>query len=129
MSIFSRFSKPSKAGRHDENGCERLDPTPVALPVAFKRPPTIQEQIAQMIRSERLRQAAEAAGYETFEESEDFDVDDDFDPKSPWEIHFDPSQQRADFARFKQEQPAHEQGEPAVAIQTAKDGSPEGESQ
>ena len=36
--------------------------------------------------------AAEESGMETFEESEDFDIDDDeYDPQSEWENEFDPS--------------------------------------
>lgn len=64
---------------------EYPDPTPLEVPVGFKRPPTIQEMIAKMVR---VSLEAREAGMETFEEAEDFDVDDDFDPSSPWEEHF-----------------------------------------
>lgn len=73
----------------NENGHEILDPTPMAIPIGFKRPETLAEQIKRMVRSERLAQEAEAQGYETWEEADDFDVDDDFDPSSPYEQHFD----------------------------------------
>lgn len=43
-----------------------------------------------MVVSEKLRMEALAAGQETFEEADDFDVDDDFDPTSPYEVNFDP---------------------------------------
>lgn len=66
------------------------DPTPVAPPVGYKKQPSMVEYIRDMVRSEKLRQEAEAAGYETFEESEDFDVGDDNDPTSPWENEYDP---------------------------------------
>lgn len=74
----------------DKNGFEIPDPTPMAVPLHFKRPPSLQEQIQQMVRGELSRRAA-SQGHETFDEAEDFDVGDDFDPKSPWEINFDQS--------------------------------------
>lgn len=74
--------------RFDERGREILDPTPVDFPLNFKRPMTIQEQIRTFIRQE-LSQTAAAQGEETFEEADDFDVDDDFDPTSPWELNYE----------------------------------------
>lgn len=74
--------------RFDENGHEVLDPTPVAIPVGFRRPPSLQEMIRQYVRRELSQQAA-AEGHETFEEADDFDVGDDYDPRSPWELDFD----------------------------------------
>lgn len=68
---------------------ENLDPTPIEVPLAFKRPMTLAEQVRQMVRSEELRRAALQAGMETFEEADDFDVGDDYDPRSPYEMHFD----------------------------------------
>lgn len=44
-----------------------------------------------MVRSERLAAEAAAAGYESFEEADDFEVGDDFDPSSPYETDFDPT--------------------------------------
>lgn len=82
--LFDRF------GRHDERGREVLDPTPMAVPTHLRRPPTLQEQIRMMVRSEELRRAVSDAGGETFEEADDFDVGDDFDPTSPYEEAFDP---------------------------------------
>lgn len=48
------------------------------------------ERIRGIIRGERLKQEMEAAGRETFEEADDFDVGDDYDPSSPYEEVFDP---------------------------------------
>lgn len=79
----------------DERGAEILDPTPVAPPIGYKRQPSMVEHIAAMVRSERLRQEAEAAGAETWEEADDFDVGDDYDPGSPYEGDFDPIDQDA----------------------------------
>lgn len=66
------------------------DPTPVAPPVGYVRQPSLAEQIRTMVRSERLRLEVEAAGAETFEEADDFEVGDDYDPDSPYEMAFDP---------------------------------------
>lgn len=74
----------------DEHGREMPDPTPIAPPVGYNRQPSLAEQIRAMVRSERLRQEAEAQGFETFEEADDFDVGDDLDPSSPYEEVFDP---------------------------------------
>lgn len=72
-------------------GAEIPDPVPIAPPVGYRRQPTMVEHIRNMVRSERLRQEAEAAGMESFEESEDFEIDgEDADPASPWENEFDP---------------------------------------
>lgn len=67
---------------------EHPDPTPVEVPVASGRfPNTLKELEAQA----RLRQfLAVQLMDETFEESDDFDVEDDHpDPKTPWEIAAD----------------------------------------
>lgn len=64
---------------------EVLDGTPMALPVGFRRPPSLIEQMRLMIRNE-MSQAAAQKGRETFEEANDFDVaDDPDDPTTPWE--------------------------------------------
>lgn len=69
---------------------ESNDPTPIAMPSHLRRPPSIQEQIAAAVRSEAFNRYVSQQGLETFEEAEDFDVGDDFDPDSPWELEFDP---------------------------------------
>jgi len=51
--------------------------------------PEVKEQIREMVRSEKLKQEVAAQGYETFEEADDFEVGDDFDPKSPYEENFE----------------------------------------
>lgn len=80
--------------RLDHNGHEVPDPTPLSLPSGFKRPETLAEQVARLVRSERFKQEMAQAGAETFDESEDFDIDDDFDPNSPYEAFFDPALNR-----------------------------------
>lgn len=72
--------------QYDEFGRELPDATKVEVPLNFRRPPTIQEQIRQFVRSEVSR-AAQEQGFESFEDADDFDVDDyDPDPLSPYEL-------------------------------------------
>lgn len=77
-----------------KSGRENPDPTPMAPPVGYNRQPTLAERVREMVRSEKLRLEAEAAGAETFEEADDFDVPDEWEPRSqfeiPWEYNFDP---------------------------------------
>lgn len=72
----------------DENGWEHGSPEPIEIPAGFKRPETLQEQIKRLIRA--ASDEAASQGLETFEEAEDFNVDDDFDPSTPYEVFFDP---------------------------------------
>lgn len=74
----------------DEFGREIPDPTPMAPPVGYSRAPTMVEIIRQQIQGERLKAEAAAMGKESWEEADDFDVGDDYDPSSPWEEQFDP---------------------------------------
>lgn len=57
---------------------EKVDPTPVAIPVGFHRPPTLAEQVARLVKSERWNYEMARQGHETFEEANDFDIDDEF---------------------------------------------------
>lgn len=69
-------------------GAEIPDPRPMAPPVGFKRQPPLHERIRAMVQHEfelaRARQEVESPA-----EADDFDVDDDVDPDSPYEHHFD----------------------------------------
>lgn len=76
--------KPLTAG-----GSEVPDPVPMEPPVGYVRRPSLADQIRDMVRSERLRQEALSAGAESFDEADDFEVGDDFDPESPYEMDFD----------------------------------------
>lgn len=71
----------------NERGHEILDSTPCAVPVQF-RPRSYIDQVREMIKRE-ISQAAQVQGAETFEEADDFNVGDDFDPRSPWELTAD----------------------------------------
>lgn len=87
---MATFEEQVPTPRLDEEGREILDPTPMAIPAGFKRPDSIADQVRRLVRSHELARAAEAAGLETFEESEDFDIDETFDPHTPYELQWDP---------------------------------------
>lgn len=72
----------------NEHGWEVPDQTPVAVPAYIKKYDQ-RDTIKELIR-QALSQEAQDAGYETFEEADDFDVGDDYDPSSPYEEQFDP---------------------------------------
>lgn len=74
----------------DAKGREVPDPKPLALPLGFKRPETLQEQVQRLIRTS-MSAYAQAHDQESFEDADDFDIEDDpLDPSTPYEMEFDP---------------------------------------
>lgn len=69
----------------DQEGREVVDPNPMEVPLGMKRPPTLEEQVKRLIRTSMSEYAA-MHGAETFEESEDFDIDEPDEPFSPHEV-------------------------------------------
>lgn len=115
----------------DAEGREILDTTPIAPPIGFHQQPSMFEYVREMVRSERLKAELEAQGLESFEEADDFDVDDDFDPTTPYENDFDPpakelAQAGKEVVASKAKQPSVADDKSASGIQPAKpDGSAE----
>lgn len=72
-------------------GQEIPDPRPMSPALGRKPETTIRDYVATLVRSERLAQEAEAAGFETFEEANDFEVGDDYFPDSQYENDLEPS--------------------------------------
>lgn len=81
--------KLTERGLHAD-GTQKLDPIPMAPPIGYKKQPSMVEIVRDMVRGERLKAEAEAAGHETFEESEDFNIPDEHFLESPWVNEFDP---------------------------------------
>lgn len=54
---------------------EEHDDTPVEIPAALKQPETMQEMLARLI-AERVAGQAQAQGFDTWEEDEDFEDED-----------------------------------------------------
>lgn len=57
---------------------EVLDPTPVEWPLGITAPESLEQKIARMVRTSVSLQA-QSRGMETFDEADDFDVDDEGD--------------------------------------------------
>lgn len=71
------------------DGREKPDPTPMSAALGKRRAKSIRDNVVEILRSEKWREAMEENGEETFEEADDFDVDDDFDPSTPYEEFFE----------------------------------------
>lgn len=71
---------------YNERNEEVLDTTPVEMPIGYERPESLASMIARMINSTELQRAAQKQGLETFEESDDFDMDDDGEMVSPYQL-------------------------------------------
>lgn len=83
--IICRECGIEQCGKH-----ELLDSTPIAIPLKFRghQGDNLRELVQSMVHE--VSNNMGKMGFETFEEAEDFQVDDDYDPKSPWEADFDP---------------------------------------
>lgn len=77
--FYEKFSPETGERIHDEAGREIPDPTPVAPAIGHKSGPTLREQMRAMIAE--LNAEAAAAGFETLDEADDFDIPDD--PEAP----------------------------------------------
>lgn len=74
--------------RLNNKGQEVLDDTPVTLPLRFQRGENIADRVRDLVEKE-LSRRAEHAGYESVDEANDFDVGDDYDPRSDHEVDED----------------------------------------
>lgn len=80
--------------RHNENGEEILNPTPMQPPVGYKPQPSLIETIREQVRQHHLLLADQEI--DTEEEADDFDIEDDApDPHSKWENDNIPSLREA----------------------------------
>lgn len=73
----------------DKNGSEIPDSRPAELPVGFVHPESIQDTIRRLITDPRIREELDGEQMESFDEADDFDIEDDV-PQSPHEENFDP---------------------------------------
>lgn len=87
--LVDQYGEPVLA-QIGEDGLEYGDPIPKAPPAGVGGAMSTNEMIKLMIERELSRRAHEE-GFESFEEAEDFEVDDDpLDPHTPYEAVFDP---------------------------------------
>lgn len=71
-----------------ENWKEYPDPSPIEIPAELKRPESMDQRIKRLVHSQIQAKAMEE-GFETFEEANDFEVDDSFDGDgimSPYDV-------------------------------------------
>lgn len=80
------------AARLDKMGREIVDPRPLEIPAGMKEPESLEAMVRRLVRDGVAVAAIAGSGeVETFEEAEDFDINDGtFDPSSPYEEVFDP---------------------------------------
>lgn len=81
----------ARKARIDDDGKEIVSPLPMEPPVGYVKRDTMTERLHAMIRDYHFQRELAEKGVETFEEADDFDVGDDYEPHSPWENDFDPS--------------------------------------
>nr|QJB19172.1 MAG: hypothetical protein [Microvirus sp.] len=75
------LSRP-RVGTHDEEGRLICDPNPLKFPVGFKKPPSREEQLHQILRNHKDMMTFNAR----YEDETDFDIDHD-DMLTPFERH------------------------------------------
>lgn len=75
----------------DEEGREVPDPVPLEPPIGYIEQESMFDIVRRAVHDEMVRKEVEAAGYGSFEEEDDFEVGDDFEPYSPHENDLDPS--------------------------------------
>lgn len=75
----------------NQAGQEIMDPRPAAPALGKKPEMHIRDYIRTLVHNERLQADLDAAGHETFEEANDFEVGDDYFPDSDYENDLEPS--------------------------------------
>lgn len=102
-----------------DDGREVNNPRPMTIPAGFNRPPTLQEQIQRCMKVELSKQAMQQ-GYESWEEANDFDIEEDFEndpidsqyvvhemiPEIPAQLSPDPDQNPGEVAPRPEASPA-----------------------
>lgn len=88
--VLAGLAVKKAVGKFDELGQELVDGRSMEPPVGYEPSKSIQEMIAEAVRGREIQRAMHEAGAETFEEADDFNVGDDFDPTSPHEAYFEP---------------------------------------
>lgn len=87
----------------DENGHEILDNTRPAIPLRFSRMPSALDNARRLV-NQAIAEASSLAqeyDFETFEESNDFDVGDDYDPTDQSIYEYTPEQERGFIAAIE----------------------------
>lgn len=76
---------------YNDAGQEICDPDPLSIPVKFRRPMSVAEEVAKLMRNPEFRRRLDDLGLESFDEADDFNIPDDpIDPLTPYEDGFEP---------------------------------------
>lgn len=79
------------------DGKEYGDPVPMQPPVGYQSPPDILTLIRSMVRNEEFLAKLKSEDMETFEESDDFEIDDDPFPMTDYEkVFYPPAEKNGD---------------------------------
>lgn len=94
MGVFKMVKRAMSKNRDNvpvlnDQGDEMVSSKPMSASLKVQRRESIEEMLARLIRSEDHRRALQSADIETFDEADDFDVNDDMDLSSPYEEDFD----------------------------------------
>lgn len=68
------------------NHNELPDNTPIELPIGYSHPESLEQVIARMIMASDFRRQQESEGNESFDEADDFDMEEDGEFKSEHEM-------------------------------------------
>jgi len=80
---------------------EPFDDTPVEWPLGVRAPESLEQKIARMVRTS-VSMHAQGQGFESFDEADDFEVDDDGDePESVHELDDDQERIARDHAMIR----------------------------
>lgn len=71
----------------NEKGEEIVDSTPMELPIGYEYPESLQSLMRRIVPA--ISQAADREGFDTFEEANDFEIEDEELPPAPWEYSKD----------------------------------------
>lgn len=80
--------EPKIMASYNEKHEEVLDSRPVDAMLSRKKPETLQQMVARLVRNNEMQRDLSQNGFETFDEANDFDCGDDYDPTSPYEEQF-----------------------------------------
>lgn len=110
-------------GLTSDGSMEIPDPEPMAPPVGYVKQQSITERIRQMVHDSRVQAALEAQGEETFDEANDFNVEDELFPESVYELPDDVIPMYPASPPSRPQDPSEASREPAEQVAAEKPGS------
>lgn len=117
--------------KYDSLGRELPDATPIEIPLGLRKPETLQEQIRRLVRTE-FSQASAKAGFESFDEANDFECEDGDAELHATEFELEPEvpNERGGFTRTRKDAQDADDGDPSTQDDDGgKPSTPPGDSQ